>query len=702
MYQPEDEKKLLTETRAWLKRLQEHALPQDQAEADSLRAIIRYHEYRYYINSAPVVADAEYDALFAALKETETQHPDWVTEDSPTQRVSIGLTKAFPTVYHLVPMLSLENSYDADDLKLWDERVRGLVKGQDVQYTVEPKYDGAGISLVYENDKLVRGATRGDGSKGEEITTNIKQLRSIPLSAAFSKHGIHRIEIRGEVLINKNVFKQVNEQRVAQALPPFANPRNAASGGLRMQDPKEVAARRMEAFLYHVSVAEDKEGNNLLLNDDASHYGFIQLLHRLGFVTPIKDVSLCNTIDEVIVACNVFDVKRNDYPFEMDGLVVKVSSLRQQQLCGYTSHHPRWAMAYKFKAQQGTSKLVNVEFQVGRTGNVTPVAKIEPVQLAGVTVTSVSMFNEDFIRDKDIRLGDTVLVERAGDVIPYIVMPIVEARDGSEQSISFPKNCPSCGSPLEKLEDEAATRCVNIACPAQVLERLVHFVSKDAMNVKGFSIASINEFLQRGLITNVPSIYGLDYDKILQLEGWKEKSVNNLKTSIESSKTQPLHRLIFGLGIRMVGETTAKKIAERVKDIFELKDWSVEQLLQIEDVGPKVAQSIFDFFDNDDNLAILERLKNLGVNTINDQPVKTEGPLSGKTFLFTGTLNMKRSDAEEMVERLGGKILGGVSAKLNYLVAGEDAGSKLDKAKKIGTVEIIDEKTFLEIVDAGT
>ncbi|HZF99400.1 MAG TPA: NAD-dependent DNA ligase LigA, partial [Chitinophagales bacterium] len=543
--------------------------------------------------------------------------------------------------------------------------------------------------------------TRGDGSKGEEITTNVKQLRSIPLSAAFSKHGIHKIEIRGEVLINKHVFKQVNEQRVAQAQPPFANPRNAASGGLRMQDPKEVAQRRMEAFLYHVSYAEDKAGNNLLLNDDASHFGFIQLLHQLGFVTPTKDLSLCATIEEVIDACNAFEAERNDYPFEMDGLVVKVSSLRQQQLCGYTSHHPRWAMAYKFKAQQGTSKLINVEFQVGRTGNITPVAKIEPVQLTGVTVTSVSMFNEDFIRDKDIRLGDTVLVERAGDVIPYIVMPIVEGRSGDEKQIHFPKQCPSCGSDLVKLEDEAATRCINLTCPAQVLERLVHFVSKDAMNVKGFSIASINEFLELGLLKDIPDIYELDYDKILQLEGWKEKSVSNLKQSIEGSKRQPLNRLIFGLGIRMVGETTAKKITERVGDIFELKNWSVEQLTQIEDVGPKVAQSIFDFFQNDDNLAMLEKLKRLGVNTLNNEPLKKEGILSGKTFLFTGTLSMKRSDAEETVERLGGKILGSVSAKLNYLVAGEDAGSKLEKARKIGTVEVIDEAAFLKMVESG-
>jgi DNA ligase (NAD+) len=378
--------------------------------------------------------------------------------------------------------------------------------------------------------------------------------------------------------------------------------------------------------------------------------------------------------------------------------VVKVSSLRQQQLCGYTSHHPRWAMAYKFKAQQGTSKLINVEFQVGRTGNVTPVAKIEPVQLTGVTVTSVSMFNEDFIRDKDIRLGDTVLVERAGDVIPYIVMPIVEGRSGDEKQIHFPKQCPSCGSDLVKPEDEAATRCINLTCPAQVLERLVHFVSKDAMNVKGFSIASINEFLQLGLLKDIPGIYSLEYDKILQLEGWKEKSVSNLRQSIEGSKSQPLHRLIFGLGIRMVGETTAKKITERVGDIFELKNWSVEQLTQIEDVGPKVAQSIFDFFHNPDNIAMLERLKSLGVNTLNNEPVKKEGILSGKTFLFTGTLSMKRSDAEETVERLGGKILGSVSAKLNYLVAGEDAGSKLDKAKKLGTVNVIDEPEFLKMV----
>jgi len=701
MYSKEQEQKLITESSALLKKLKYHVdiTEQNEKNTEQLRNLIRYHEWKYYVQSEPVISDFEYDQLYQLLKRTEANNPDWVTEDSPTQRVATGLTKEFPEVKHLVPMLSLDNSYNATDLVDWDRRVRELTDEENIVYCVEPKFDGAGISLVYENNKLVRGSTRGDGSVGEEITTNLRQLKSIPLSADFKEFSIHRIEIRGEVLINKNSFKKINSKRLEDGLAPFANPRNAASGGLRMQDAAEVAKRGMEAFLYHVSVAEDMKGNDLLQTTLESHSGNIHILYQLGFKTPDKEFKIAKNIEEVIEYCKEFEKRRDSLPYEIDGLVIKVDDLKLQEKCGYTSHHPRWAIAFKFQAKQATTGLLKVDFQVGRTGAVTPVAKLEPVELAGVTVSSVSLFNEDFINEKDIRLGDKVLVERAGEVIPYIVKPVTEARTGNEKRVHFPKNCPVCNTPLIKPEAEANWRCPNLNCPAQVVERIIHFVSKDAMNIQGLGEAIVTDFIERNLITSIPDIYRLNYDAIRKLEGWKDKSVSNLKAAVEASKQQPLHRLIFGLGIRFVGETTAKKLAKHISDIEDLKDWSPEQLMTMEDIGPKVGASIHEYFADSENIKMLHELRQLGVHTRHDADTTvTDGKLSGKTFLFTGTLKMKRSDAEELVEKNGGKILGSVSSKLNYLVTGEDAGSKLAKARKLGTVEIINEEKFLSMM----
>lgn len=688
---------LLQSTIHTLNLIKENRIDANKHTVELLRSLIRYHEHRYYVLSDPVISDYEYDQLFQALKDIEAKHPEWITPDSPTQRVSVGLTKDFPEVKHLAPMLSLENSYNAEDLLDWDRRVKELTGEDHIEYTVEPKYDGAGISLVYENDLLVRGATRGDGSVGEDITNNLKQLRSIPLSATFSEKNITRIEIRGEVLINKESFKKLNQKRMEEGLTPFANPRNAASGGLRMQDPKEVAERKMEAFLYHVSVAE-QQGESVLGSSIDSHYAALELLKEKGFKTPHDEIKLLSDIQQVIETCGEFERKRNTLAYEVDGLVIKVNRIELQERCGYTSHHPRWAIAYKFAAQQATTRLLRVEFQVGRTGAITPVAKLEPVELAGVTVSSVSMFNADFIRDKDIRLHDIVLVERAGDVIPYIVKPISEARTGHEKEIEFPTHCPSCHSKLYKPEGEANWRCINYHCPAQITERIIHYVSKDAMDIKGMGEAIIEELLQHQLINNIPGIYHIDFDRLKTLEGWKEKSINNLKQAIEDSKKQPVHRLLFALGIRFVGETTAKKLAEHLHDIEDLTHWSIEQLQSIEDIGPKAAQSIYDFFHDPMNMAMLQQLREAGVN-MKQSTKKQDGKLSGKTFLFTGTLNMKRSDAEALAEAHGAKIVSGVSAKLNYLVVGEDAGSKLDKAKKLGTVQIINEQQFLDLIN---
>ncbi len=665
-----------------------------------LRDVLRFHEYRYYILNDPLISDAEYDLLYKKLEKIEKEYPDLITTDSPTQRVGSSLNKEFKTVSHLVPMLSLDNSYNPQDLIDWDNRLKGLVDHQKLHLSVEPKFDGASISLIYENDFLVRGATRGNGIAGDDITTNIKQIGSVPLSAKFSDYGIEKIEIRGEVLLNKQNFKRFNESLEEEGFAPLANPRNAAAGSLRMKDPLSVRKRKLEAILYHVSFIKLNEKGTKeypqLLN---THSGTLELLSALGFKTPVKEKKLFAEIKAVVDYCLEFENKRDALPYEIDGMVIKVNEIELQQQTGSTTHHPRWAIAYKFKARQATSKLLNVEFQVGRTGSITPVGKIEPVHIGGVTVTSVSLFNEGIIIEKDLRLGDTVIVERAGDVIPYIVKPLTELRTGNEQKILFPTACPVCGEPLVKEEAEAVWRCVNINCEAQVVERIIHFVSKDAMDIKTFGEANVRKFYAMKLISDIPSIYHIDFEKIANLEGFKQKSIDNLRNAIENSKKQKLNRLIFGLGIRYVGETTAKILSKNVAVIFELKEFSIEQLQQLKDIGNKVAESIFDFFRNEENIHMLEKLSEAGLNITVDQTSQKEGKLSGSTFLFTGTLpSLKRNDAEKMAEENGGKLLSSVSSNLNYLVAGESAGSKLEKAKKIKSIKIISEDEFLNLI----
>lgn len=665
----------------------------------ALREVIRHSDWRYYIQDDPVLSDQEYDQLFSLLKKLEAAQPELVTPDSPTQRVAQGLTKVFPTVQHLVPMLSLENSYDADDLIDWDRKAREASGSEELEYCIEPKFDGASISLIYENDLLVRGATRGDGLQGDEITVNIRQIRSIPLSAGFSKYGIQQIELRGEVLINKTTFKKLNDQRIADNLPPLANPRNAASGSLRIVDPKEVSKRGLEAFLYNMSyhtMLDDQEEPAAI----QTHSNTLDMLWQLGFRSPAKEKKIVRGIQAVIDHCLKYETERDDLPYEIDGMVIKVNDYAVQDKMGMTTHHPRWAIAYKFKARQATSKLRSVEFQVGRTGSVSPVGKIDPVPIGGVMVGSMSLFNEDVIREKDLKIGDTVLVERAGDVIPYIVKSMADLRDGSEKDIVFPVNCPVCNDALFKPEGESVWRCVNINCEAQVVERMIHFVSKDAMDIRSLGESQVRKFYGLGLMKDVPGIYRLNFEEIAKLEGFGPKSITNLQTAIDTSRSQPLHRLIFGLGIRYVGETTAKTLAKAVDHLMDLVNFTEEQLLALEDIGPKVAGSVRQFFANEDNLHILQELERLGLNLHSTKgSLSAEGTLSGQTFLFTGTLSkLKRSDAEAMVEEHGGKLLSGVSSKLNYLIVGEDAGSKLEKAKKINTIKILTEDQFINMV----
>lgn len=691
---------------------------QADSELEELRDVLRFHEYRYYVQADPLISDFEYDTLYKQLQKAENDNPELITRDSPTQRVGEGVIKGqqpgqvnFPKTQHLVPMLSLENSYNTADLLDWDRKARELSGLDEVEYCAEPKFDGASISLIFEENLLTRGVTRGDGETGDDITPNIKQIKSVPLSAKFSEYGMRQIEIRGEVLLNKNNFARFNQSLIEEGLPPLANPRNAAAGSLRMKDSKEVSRRNLEAFLYHVSYystfARSPQGSSITAQqqelhreEPTTHSGMLQMLWELGFRSPINEMKVVKGIEGIISFIESFEAKRDELPYEIDGMVIKVNNLALQDKLGMTSHHPRWAIAYKFKARQATSKLLAVDFQVGRTGAVTPVAKIAAVAVGGVTVTSISVHNEEYIKEKDLKIGDTILIERSGDVIPQIVRSMPELRTGEESFIQFPKCCPVCKDDLFKPDGEAVWRCVNINCEAQVVERIIHFVSKDAMDIRSFGEANVRKFYEKRLLKDVPGIYTLSEDALKNIEGFGAKSRENLLTAIRVSKAQPLHRLIFGLGIRYVGETTAKTLAQAIDNIFDLANASVEDLLQLEDVGIKVAGSISTFFQNQDNLHMLQELQQLGINMDSHKKAKATGNLNDQTFLFTGTLiQFKRADAEEMVEKNGGKILTGVSSKLNYLVVGEDAGSKKEKAKKIPGIKILSEEEFLKMID---
>ncbi|MBT8219684.1 MAG: NAD-dependent DNA ligase LigA [Bacteroidia bacterium] len=676
-------------------------------EIEVLKRVIVYHEWRYYVKNDPVLSDKEYDILFDLLKDAESEYPQLVTQDSPTQRVSVDIVEGAPTVRHLTSMLSLANSYNAEDLNDFDAQIRRLLKIpelEDVEYCVEPKYDGGTIVLVYENDQLARAATRGNGESGELITHNIKTMRSVPLSASFSKRNISRVELRGEALIRKDIFEEVNKMRAKNGEELFANPRNAATGGLRVKNPKDSERRRIQAFLYQIGFAADDNGNDLL-SSFKTHDETIQMLADLGFKVPVVERKVCKNIAEAAQFCKYWEEQRDSYPYEIDGMVVKVNDLRLQRLAGSTAHHPRWAIAYKFKAKQATSKLIDVEYQIGKIGTITPVAKIEPVQLAGVTVTSISLHNEEFITSKDIRIGDTVLVERAGDVIPYIVKSITDIRDGTEQKIVFPSTCPSCDTALVKHEGEAAWRCENPKCEAQLIQRLVYHVSKEAMDIDGFGASYIERFHELGWINSLPDIYRLNYETIASLEGFGVKSANNLREAVEKAKMNPMHRFLASLSIHHLGKKASKLIASEISSVFDLIDWDEARYISIKDIGPTVAQNARRFFTDEENIQMLRDLESLGVNleqTEEDRPrvVQSDSQLNGKTILFTGTLQqMGRKAAQQLAEANGAKNISAVSGNLDFLVAGEKAGSKLAKAKALGTVKIISEKEFLALID---
>ncbi len=673
---------------------------------NTLVDVLKFHEYKYYVENNPLISDYEYDKLFTLLVKIEQFHRDWIREDSPTQRVGSDITDYFEEVKHVVPMLSLANSYNAEDLREFDAQVKRfceLEPGMEIEYCVEPKFDGGSISLLYEKDKLIRGATRGNGIVGEDITRNIRVIRSVPLKADFHTKNIYLAELRGEALMHKEKFRTINKQRAEEGLSLFANPRNAATGALRMKDPRAVDKRQLDLMVFQLGYAVDATGTSLLESFE-THYKCLNYAAEIGFRVALDIVKVFDNIDGVIAYCKFMEEEvRDNYPYELDGAVVKVNRLDLQEKAGSTMHHPRWAIAYKFKAKQATTRLEEVDFQVGRTGVITPVAKVSPVPIAGVTISSISLHNADFIREKDLRLGDMVLIERAGDVIPYIVKSLPELRDGKEREILFPKHCPSCNTVLVK--EDAAWRCPNYKnCPDQIIQRLIHHVSKDAMNIEGLGASTIRRFYGLGWLRNYADLYRLDYSSIAELEGFGSKSALNIKTSVDAAKSNAIHRLLYGLSIHHLGKKASQLIAERIGNIFELQQWSQEEFERIPDVGPVIGLNVRQWFQEEDNVRVLYEMAELGVNmnqTEEDKPLEVEesAPLYGKTILFTGKLeHMTRKTAQKMAQKAGAKLISAVSSNLDILVVGEKAGSKLTKAKALGIVEIWTEKQFAKTV----
>ncbi len=699
-YSQQQQQKLFEVSKDYLRQPDAHLMTPD--DLILLEDLVRFHEYRYYVLNDPLISDFEYDQLYKLLEATELRYPEKVSADSPTRRVSSDLTASFVTVTHLLPMLSLDNSYDAGDLIKFDQQVRKLTERELIYYTVEPKYDGGSVAFVYEDDKLIRAATRGDGVAGEDITIQSRTIRSLPLEAAFSSKGIYRAEIRGEAVISKERFKAINHWRAEEGLTLLANSRNSATGGLRTKDPAETARRQLDAFIFQLGYAVDHKGKDILPSI-RSHHDAIDFLGDIGFKVSKGEKKLCKGIQEVIEQCQQWADIRDTYPYEIDGMVIKVDDFDLQDMCGYTSHHPRWAIAYKFQAKQATTQLLDIEYQIGKIGSITPVAKVQPVSLAGVTITSISLHNEDFITSKDIRIGDHVLIERAGDVIPYIVKSLAELRTGHEQIVKYPTHCPSCQTVLVREEDEAAWRCPNPDCKAQLLQRLIFHVSKDAMDIDGFGEKYILRFYELGWIKNMADLYRLDYDQIAQLEGFGKKSADKLRASIEKAKSNPIHRLLHSLSIHHLGQRASKLIAEQTPYVLDLAEWSVDQYTAIRDIGPVVAQNTMRWFSDSKNIAMLRDMESLGVNlrqTLQDKPsvLVTDGVFSGKTILFTGTLSqMGRKEAQELATSLGAKNINAVSGNLDILVVGDQAGSKLEKARKLGTVQILTEDEFLAI-----
>ncbi|WP_029267751.1 NAD-dependent DNA ligase LigA [Virgibacillus alimentarius] len=660
---------------------------QVQDRINALREILNQYGYEYYVLDRPSVPDAEYDQKLQELKKLEKAHPELITSDSPTQRVGAEPLDAFQKVQHHIPMLSLGNAFNEADLRDFDRRVTRETD-QPVSYVCELKIDGLAVSLTYENGKFTRGATRGDGTTGEDITSNLRTIRSIPLSIKEKE----TIEVRGEAFMPHRSFLALNKAKQANNEEPFANPRNAAAGSLRQLDPKIAATRNLDTFLYGVG---EWEAGALSSHSERLHY-----LKELGLKTN-PEWKKCATIEEVIEYVNYWTNERPHLDYEIDGIVVKVDNLTQQEELGFTAKTPRWAIAYKFPAEEAITKLQDIELSVGRTGVVTPTAILDSVRIAGTTVQRASLHNEDLIHEQDIRIGDTVVIKKAGDIIPKVVRVVNEKRTGEEQQFFMPKHCPACGNELVRLDEEVALRCINPNCPAQVKESLIHFVSRDAMNIDGLGEKVIIQLFRENLIHTIADIYRLEREELLQLERMGEKSVSNLLRAIEVSKENSLEKLLFGLGIRFIGSKAAKILASHFKTMGRLQRASYDELIVIDEIGEKMADAIVQYFSEEKVIALLEDLKELNVNMQYNGPQKSnEGTVfAGKTIVLTGKMEkLTRSEAKEKIEAMGGSVTGSVSKKTDIVIAGEDAGSKHKKALELG-ISIWNEQQLMEAID---
>jgi DNA ligase (NAD+) len=659
-----------------------------QERVEKLREEIRRYDYYYYVLNQPLISDAEYDKLFRELLELERQYPELVTPDSPTQRVGAPPAEEFAPVEHAIPMLSLANCFNDEELEEWDDRVRRMLGGEPVEYVCEPKLDGLSVELVYVDGVFTVGSTRGDGRVGEDVTRNLRTIKQVPLRLFPLNGKVPRLlEARGEVYMEKEAFRRLNEERERAGEPLFANPRNAAAGSLRQLDPNVTASRPLKIFFYAMGRAEGIEIR--------SQVELLTTFPKLGLpVNPLW--KLCKTLDEVKAFYRELLAMRHELPYEADGMVVKVNDFAQREILGEVSRAPRWAIAYKFPAEEATTRVLDIVVQVGRTGALTPVAILEPVEVSGATVSRATLHNEDEIRRKDIRIGDWVIVRRAGEVIPEVVKSIPERRTGAEKEFKMPERCPACGGPVVRPPGEVAYRCENLSCPARIKESIRHFASRRAMDIEGLGEKLVDQLVETGLVRKLSDIYRLKKEDLVNLERMGEKSAQNLLEQIERSKNAGLARLIFALGIRYVGEHLAEVLAEHFPSLEALSNATYEELIQIPEIGPRIAQSIVDFFRNAENRKLIQELKELGVKTEAEKP--KEGPLSGKTFVFTGTLSaFTREEARRLVESLGGRVASSVSRKVDYVVVGADPGEKLRKAQELG-ITILTEEEFRKLV----
>ncbi|CCO09246.1 NAD-dependent DNA ligase LigA [Desulforamulus hydrothermalis] len=661
--------------------------PEIKARAEALRREIEHHNYLYYVLDRPVITDDQYDRLMQELIRLEAEYPSLVTPDSPTQRVGGQVQQGFQSVPHRVPMLSLANAFSEADLREFDRRVCGNLPGEPVEYVVELKIDGLAISLTYENGLLVRGATRGDGAQGEDITANLRTIKAIPLRL---KEAVPFLEVRGEAYMPKDSFSRLNEARQEAGEPLFANPRNAAAGSLRQLDPAVTAARQLSIYMYAIGHLEGRQ--------ISSHAAGLTWLRQLGLRVN-EHYRVCRDIEQVIDYCAKWQEKRFQLPYAIDGLVIKVNSLDQQQRLGATLKSPRWAIAYKFPAEQAVSTIKDIIVRVGRTGVLTPTAVLEPVQLAGTTVSKATLHNEDVIRQKDIRIGDKALVQKAGDIIPEVVQVFPEQRNGKEKVFTMPATCPACGAPVTRAAGEAAHRCTNRYCPAIAREGIIHFVSRGAMDIAGLGESIVTQLIKAGLVRDAADLYSLRYEDLIKLERMGARSSHNLLQAIEASKSNSLARLLFALGIRHVGERAAKVLAQHFGSLTAIMNATFEDLTVIPEIGPKIAESVVDYFARPDHRRLVERLAEAGVNMQEaGQPNPAELPLAGKTFVVTGTLAaFSRQAAQAAIEQLGGKVAGSVSKKTDYLVVGENPGSKYEKARQLG-IAILNEAEFIALL----